>query len=367
MKRILLLLLLAVFTGLVVSCQFRPLEDPANVSYLRIYVDDNMLNVTTGFYEDNVRAKTGGVVDVHFTRPDYSKPEILRIGLFDVSTGALVSERFLRNQGNDSRGHYFDGYITINPGTYNLVAYNFGTESTVVGHEYNCYQMEAYTNEIAPSIKSKLKSRTKTDEALASEVIRYDADPLFVAGAEGLVVPLHSKLDTLCDGSGQPWFHAQSVVKSYYLQIGVIGAQYIASSSCLLTGMAASTHTLEPDFEKSPETTLFFEMKRGVWPEGYREGYSSFHCIYTTFGTFGCLPDKNKNLSVSLEFVTTYGVQIDTTFNLSTEFLKTDAIERQWILPDFEIKIPEPPDQRAGGGMAPSVDDWGEVNNDLDI
>lgn len=368
MKKLYLISLLALLLGLATGCEFRPLEDPANVSYVRVYVNDEMLNVTRGFYDDNIRRKTGGAVDVHLERPDYSRPEILRIGIFDTNTGDLVVERYLRNQGDDERGHYYEGYLVINPGTYNLVAYNFGTESTIIGQANNCYRMNAYTNEIASSIKSKLKSRTKDPTAIVDEVIRYDADPLFVAGVEGLDISYHSRIDTLRSVNGDPWFSASSVVKSYYLQIGVIGAQYISASSCLLTGMASSTHTLEPDFEQSEETTLYFEMKQGVWPAGYRPGYDEFHCIYTTFGTFGCLPDANKDLMVSLEFTTTYGAQIDTTFNLSTEFLKADAIDNQWILPDFEIKIPPPPGGgQSGGGMAPGVEEWGDVNSDINI
>lgn len=368
MRQLYLILLCAVLPCMVCGCIFRPLEEPANVSYIRVYVDDSMLNVTTGFYDDSIREKTGGAVDVKLQHPDYANPEILRLGLFNVSTGELVSDRYLRNKGKDARGNYFDGYVTIAPGIYNLVVYNFGTESTVVGQEYNCYKMRAYTNEISASIKSTLKSRTKTDVTKLGEVIRYDADPLYVASAEQLEIPYHKKLDTLRNGNGEPWFTAQSLVKCYYLQIGVIGAQYIASSACLLTGMASSTHTLEPDFEKSDETTLYFEMKRGVWPEGYRTGHSEFHCIYTTFGTFGCLPDANKSLMVSMEFITTYGAQIDTTFNLSTEFLTADAIDNQWILPDFEIKIPAPPNAgQSDGGIAPLVDDWNVIDSDLDV
>lgn len=355
---------------LAVSCNFRPLQDPTNLSYVRVYLDDNMLNVTTGFYDDSIRVRTGGAVDMHLVRPDYMRPEILRIGLFDSASGELVSERYLRNQGDDALGHYFDGHIIINPGSYNLVAYNFGTETTIVEEQNNCFGMLATTNEIPYSLKSYLKSRNKAESNApnAVELIRYDADPLFVAGARNLKVSVHQAVDTLRSSSGEPWVRAESLVKSYYLQIGVIGAQYISSSSCLLTGMASSTHTLDPDYESSPQTTLYFTMHQGVWPEGYREGHQEFHCIYSTFGTFGHLPQANQNLQISLDFVTTYGTQIDTTFNISAEFLKERAVKQQWILPDFEVIIPEPPSNPdGGGGMLPSVEDWGEVHSDFEI
>lgn len=354
---------------LTAACDFRPLQDAGNMSYVRVYVDDALLNVTQGFYDDHIREETHGEIDVHFVHPPYARPEILRIGLFDISTGELVSERYLRNQGDDELGHFYDGYVAVNPGTYNLVAYNFGTESTIVGEEYNCFGMHAYTNEIASSIKSKLKSRTKAEEGTkAEESIRYDADHLFVARAHKMLSDKHQGTDTLRNADGQPWFAAESVIKSYYLQIGVIGAQYISSASCLLTGMAASTHLLDPDFEQAEETTIYFEMQQGAWPDGYKPGRKDYRCIYTTFGTFGCLPGAHNDLKVSLEFVTTYGAQIDTTFNISTEFLKADAIDHQWLLPDFEVKIPDPPEPGpSGGGMAPSVGEWGEEHHEFEI
>lgn len=352
------------------ACEFRPLEEPSNLTYVRVYVADNLLNVTGGFYDDYIRKETHGRIDVHFIHPDFQRPEILRIGLFDTSDGTLVTERFLRGQGDDEHGHYYDGYVTVDAGTYNLVAYNFGTESAIVTSEDNCYEMFAYTNEIAPSLKGRIKSRTKVGpETKVVEYIRYDADPLFVAGAERIGVPVHNGVDTLRTIDGRPWFDARSLVKSYYLQIGVIGAQYIASAACLLSGMASSTHLLKPDFERSQEATLYFEMHQGTWPDGYKPGQKDYRCIYTTFGTFGHLPEMSTELNVSLEFLTTYGQQVDTTFNISPEFLKEDAVMHQWILPDFIVKIPDPPPgpDPGSGGMAPSVEDWNEVDSEFEI
>ena len=96
-------LLLLMVSLLAVSCEFRPLEEPTSVSYVRIYVDEESLNVTTGFYNPD------------FEHPTYIHPEIFRLGLFDASTGVLVSERYLRDQGDDARGHYFEGNIIIRP------------------------------------------------------------------------------------------------------------------------------------------------------------------------------------------------------------------------------------------------------------
>lgn len=363
MKHLLLLPVLFVLA----ACEFRPLEDPSNVSYVRVYVGEQDLNVTTGFYNPD------------FIHPDFQRPEVLRVALFDTENGQMVAERYLRNVGEDEKGTYFEGYIVAAPGTYNLLAYNFGTESTIVDEEDNCYGMAATTHEISPSLMSKLKSTIQNRSAVggenttgagtkSDEKIRYDADPLFVAGSEGIRILPHQGIDTLRSATGEPWFDAETVVKAYYIQIGVVNAQYIASSSCLLSGMAASTHMLEPDFEQSLETTLYFEMHPGAYPDGYKPGVTDYRCIYSTFGTFGRLPDAQNILKASFEFTTTYGRQVDTTFNIALEFLKDDAIERQWLLLDFEIKIPEPPPgEDDSGGLKPGVDDWENVDSIINI
>lgn len=363
MRRFLLLPVLAL---LAVACEFRPLEDPSNVSYIRVYVGEQDLNVTTGFYNPD------------FIHPDFQPPEVIRVALFDPETGVMVSERYLRTQGEDEKGTYFEGYIVAAPGTYNLLAYNFGTESTIVDEENNCYGMAATTNEIAPSLMSKLKStiqnrsvdnddNTTRAGTKSDDKIRYDADPLFVAGSEGITVRPHHGIDTLRSTTGNPWFDAETVVKAYFIQIGVTNAQYIASSSCLLSGMAASTHMLEPDFEQSLETTLYFPMHPGSYPDGYKPGVTDYRCIYSTFGTFGRLPGAENLLKASFEFTTTYGLQVDTTFNIALEFLKEDAIEHQWLVLDFEIEIPEPPPGEDSGGLKPGVDDWDHVDSEIDV
>lgn len=359
------------------GCQFRPLHDPVNTTYVRIYIDEHILNVTEGFYDEYIQSQSGVEEPQRFRHPEYVRPEIVRIGLFDPDNGKLVAERYLRNQGDDRRGHYYDGYIAAAPGKYNLVAYNFGTESTIIGSENDCFAMKAYTNEISPSIKSRLKSRTDNGDddskdspfTKAEESIRYDADHLFVANGEGVFIPRHSGPDTLKNSAGEPYFLARSLVKSYYVQIQVTGARYISSSASLLTGMAEGARPLDRNFEDSPEATVYFEMNNGRYPDGTYPGADDYSCIYATFGTFGKLPDADSKMLVSFEFVTTYGTQISETFDLNEEFRKEDAILRQWIIIDKVINIPDPPEggDTESGGMTPSVDDWEDVKSEVEI
>ena len=350
-----LLILLSMLVTMVTGCDFRPMTETGNMNYVRIYVDEDIKNITTGFYNEN------------FYHPAYHRPEIMRVALFDPDTGEMVSERYLRGQGDDERGHYYYGYILADAGRYNMIAYNFGTESTVVGSEYDYFAMTGYTNEVSAAIKSKLKSRSGNGpkvETKADEYISFDADHLFVARAENLELKYHKNIDTLRNTNGEAWFRATSVVKSYYLQIGVTGAQYLSSSSVLLTGMGRKVRLSDANFTDGGESTLYFDMQTG----NYTNYGATKSCIYGTFGTFGRLPDANNQLTVSVEMVTTYGTRLEETIPVAKEFEKENAIEHQWIILDYTIVIPEPPTPtESGGGMTPTVGEYTDVNSDIAI
>lgn len=332
------------------GCHFRKLQDPSNSTYVRVYVDEVIKNVNTGFYNPD------------FVHPEYKRPEILRIGLFDHSDGHLVSDRYLRGQGDDERGHYYDGYITAAPGTYDFVAYNFGTEATIVGSEYDLSSMTAYTNEISPSLRSRFKA-----DGNVTVPIRYDADHLFVANGDGIKVKTHMGPDTLRSNTGEPFFRASSVVQSWYLQIGVVGSQWVASAVCVLDGMASSVRLKDRDFANSDETALYMELLSGTYPDNFYPGLTDFHCIYTTFGTFGKLPNATNNLVVTFEFITTYGKRFEVPIDITEEFFKPDATNHQWLIISKIIEIPEPEGGGGGGGMNPSVTDWDDVKADIII
>lgn len=374
-KILILTCLAAILSMLGVSCNFRPMQETGNVSYVRVYIDERILNVTEGFYDEHVYedilGHDPGTYASGIAHPAYYRPEILRIALFNHDTGALEAERYLRNQGDDERGHFYDGYVILNPGVYDLIAYNFGTESTVIGDEYNGFLLNAHTNEISSSLTSKFKSRAADEiETKANESIRYDADNLFVTGAQGLTVKHHAAIDTLRTSTGEWYFRAENVVKSYYLQIGIVNAQYIASSVALLSGMSAGVRLLDGDNTTMGESTLYFGLNNGRYPSGYYPGIDDYRVIYTTFGTFGEMPLVEYNLKVSFEFITTYGQAYEETIDITREFQKEDAIERGWLILDYIINIPPPPDDpgsNTSGGMTPSVDEWGEVESDLDI
>lgn len=332
----------------VAGCHRRPLLDVEDTHYVRVYLDEELLNVTTGFYDDSRR------------KPEYSTPTIMRVALFDQASGRIVGERYLRGRGKDERGEYCDGYIAVAPGNYRLLTYNFGTEATVLRSENDFESVEAYTNNIPAHLYNYLPSRAQGD---ADERIVYDPDHLFVDNYTNIRVPYTDYVDTLRNERGEAYFTARSVVKSYYLQIRVKGMQYVSSAVSLLTGVAGSSMLHNRAMREDNPATLYFEMLRADDKSARTE--DDLTVIYTTFNTFGKLPDRDNRLEIAFDFITTDGRALSATIDITDKFAEPDAVEHQWIILDRIIEIPAP--VTSGGGFVPGVGDWGDINTDIII
>jgi len=330
------------------SCERRPLLDLYNTHYVRVYIDEHLLNVTTGFYNPDHQ------------KPVYTPPSIIRVALTDPKTGAVKSERYLRNMEEDERGRYYDGYIIADPGHYNMMAYNFDTEATVIGSANSHLEAKAYTNEIASHLYSKIPSRVKAPHP--DERIVYEPDHLFVVDCGDVFVDYVDHLDTLKTPEGDH-FTGKSIVKSYYLQVKVKGMEYASSSVSLLDGMAGSTMLKGCSMNADDKVTIYFEMLKSE-PVAEDEAV-----IYATFNTFGKLPDTISNLEITFDFITTYGKHYSEKLDITHKFKEPDAIDHQWIILDHTITIPDPPapEPGSGGGFMPEVGPWEDIETDIII
>ena len=71
---------------------------------------------------------------------------------------------------------------------------------------------------------------------------------------------------------------------------------------------------------------------------------------------------------MTFDFMTTYGKPYSETIDITPVFSTPEAREKQWLLLDHTIKIPEPPpSEGSGGGMNPSVGEFEEVETDIII
>lgn len=345
-----------VFTAaLAVGCEFRPLVEPGNTHYVRVYLDEHIKNTTEGFYNPD------------HVRPEYDRPSVMKVTLGDRSSGTVIAERYLRGEGDDARGHYYDGYIICDPGEWSLLSWNFGTSSTQVSDQADQRAAKAFTNRIASHLMGCLPSRlnrkqdegTKSDDTAKPEKIVYEPDHLFVARCEDVSIPYTGRIDTLRTPEGD-YFTAGTIVESWYIQVNVKGMKYVSSAVALITGLSGSKTLFSSRIDEDDEVTDFFEMVTGERTDDDDAGV-----IYATFNTFGKIPDIKSGFEVTFEFTTNYGKAVSATIDITDEFKKELALEHRWIILDKVIEIPKPP---AGtGGFAPGVDDWNDVNTDLII
>ncbi len=344
----------ALLLFLVNACDFRPLDELGNTHYVRIYIDEEILNETIGFYNDNN------------AKPVYKRPEVMRVTLADRNTGKVVAERYLRNQGDDENGHYYDGYIICDPGKWSLLAWNFDTESTQVRAPDDQFNATAFTNGIASHISSSIPSRTSLkagdEKKYDNEKIVYEPDNLFVSDYNEVVVPYSTKLDTLRAADGG-YFRAKTIVEAWYIQVNVKGIKYLSSSLSLVNGLGGAKKLISLQLDSNNPVTVYFEMTAG----GKSKSDSDTGIIYATFFTFGKIPEVESGLEVTFDIFTNYGKPVTATFDITNEFHSEMAREHRWIILDKTIDVPGPPKENENGGFTPGVDDWKDVNTDLII
>ena len=298
------------------SCRRRPLVE----------VDNNvLLNITIGTDIVNYEVKT--------------PPEMMRAIFFDSQTGDFVSHSFLPHHG---------GYVHLMPGReYDILVYNFDTEATIIDGDYNINYILAYTNLVPENIKSKLKGRAGKSP---DEMIVFEPDHLFVGKLEDVYIPKR--------GYGMPAYeidiHAETVVQTWIVEIDKVqGAEYVSAASSVISGL--SDHTLIGLGEQSyDEATVFFEAASLT-----RDGH-----FYAKFNTFGRNALAGRSQVLSLVLTDTGGKNWCFNMDISEKF---NDNPQQYILIRTDDIVIEEPEQTGGGGLAPIVDEWGEINTEIII
>lgn len=298
------------------GCRRRPLVE----------VDNNvLLNITIGTDIVNYEVK--------------NPPEMMRAIFFDSQTGDFVSHSFLPHNG---------GYVHLMPGReYDILVYNFDTEATIIDGDYNLNYILAYTNLVPENIKSRLKGRAGKG---SDEMIVFEPDHLFVGKLEDVYIPRR--------GYGMPVFevdiHAETVVQTWIVEIDrVRGAEYIASVSSVISGLA--DHNLIGSRKQSyDEATVFFEAA-SLTKDGH---------FYAKFNTFGRNDLAGRAQILSLVLTDTGGK--NWCFNMDVTEKFKDNPEQYILIRTDEIEI-DKPENTGGGGLAPKVDEWGEINTEIII
>lgn len=265
-------------------------------------------------------------------------PSLMRCVFYDSESGAFVTQAFLPPTG---------GQVSLIPArTYDVLVYNFDTETTWLEDENWWHKIYASTSLIPDSFKTKLRSRTsKADE----ENIVYDPDHLFVGRAEDVFIPSRSVeaptvyIDLYCE----------TVVETWLLEVRTVtGVENIGSIAAVVTGLAGSNKIAFD--ERSQEYVSVYFDNQVIDDNGV---------LTARFNTFGHNPDIAVPQVLSLVFTDIAGKGRTFDFDVSDQFPDN---KEQIIRIVTEIDIPKPMTS-GDGGFVPKVDEWDDINTDIII
>lgn len=312
------ILLLAAFLAAAVlpSCRRRALTDGDNNVYVNIEINDRIVN---------------------YVMP--GPPELMRAAFFGNENGQFAAHSFLPHTG---------GYANVIPGrTYNVMVYNFDTESTVISGEYDYGNHYACTNPVSKAHLSKLKSRSTRNDG---ETIVFGPDHLFVGTLEDVYIPAR--------GADSPPVvldvRAETVVQSWKIEVDKVqGVEWVAGIAGVITGQSHG-NTLATRQKSDSPVSVYFESV-SLEDDGHLDA---------EFNTFGYIPSVPQVISLVITDIAGQGHEFN--IDVSRQFI--DNSEQIIRIVTDQIVIDEPDDiSSGGGGLQPDVDEWENIETDIII
>lgn len=277
-------------------------------------------------------------------------PETMRVDLYDVKTGKLKYTDYIEAEG---------GYIHPAPGTYDMVVYNIGTEAVQIRNESDINEIEAYTSEVSAFLKgqlaqffadiAKIKESQERSKSPADEKVIYEPDHLFVGRADDVEIPViyeGEEREVVIEVDAHPEVETWKVTVA-----NVKGLEYVQNVVAVISGQAES-HFIGRGEDSGESVSVYFEKKKDMENK----------VLTGTFNTFGKHPTEKGILSLDINVTDTGGSDHHFHFDVDSQFQDNPGSH---IVIDDPIEIEEP--KVAGGGFAPSVDDWEDVNTDIDL
>lgn len=277
-------------------------------------------------------------------------PETMRVDLYDVKTGKLKYTDYIEAEG---------GYIHPAPGTYDMVVYNIGTEAVQIRNESDINEIEAYTSEVSAFLKgqlaqffadiAKIKESQERSKSPADEKVIYEPDHIFVGRADEVEIPViyeGEEREVVIEVDAHPEVETWKVTVA-----NVKGLEYVQNVVAVISGQAES-HFIGRGEDSGESVSIYFEKRKDM----------ENNVLTGTFNTFGKHPTEKGILSLDINVTDTGGS--DHHFHFDVDSLFQDNPDSHIVIDD-PIEIEEP--KVAGGGFAPSVDDWEDINTDIDL
>ena len=318
------------------SCVRRPLEDPDFSTRIDVKVDITAVaNVTCDIYNEKIPIPA-------------IESEVMRVLFFDQYRDKLLGESFISDISTDPEtgAMSIHGDISILPGTYRMMIYTFGTESTLIS-DYDSWESgRAYTDPLSEAALRALSLKSSDDQRIC-----YQPDHLLVASSSEETIPYHAGVYTIKA-------KAASIVQTYYLQVKVDGLEYVSSAMATLSSMAPSATLSTGKMDTENPVTIYIPLQKSD-----DEGEP---IICNTFNTFGRIPESTNELKVTFDIKTVDGRIITRDFDISDLFLSEACLEHHWLLLEEHIEVPPPESPGpGGGGFDPSVDDWENESHEI--
>lgn len=293
-------------------------------------------------------------LDVHLDiihNDEVPVPETMRVGLYHTETGAVRYTDYVGPEG---------GEIHPQPGEYDLVVYNIGTESTQVRRDDSHGDIEAFTSEVSSFLKAQLskflakRAQAKAERAKSSpydeEKIVYEPDHLFVGRVRSVGIP--ALLEGEDDREVRIDVDAHSIVETWKISLtNVEGLEWVQSVAAIISGQSGS-HFIGREEDSEDAVSIYFEMKAD----------KESGTVVGQFNTFGKHPLVQSDLSLDINLTDTGGEEHHYHFDVDSEFMDNPGFH---IEIEEEVKVEEP--KGGGGGFAPTVDDWEEIKTEINI
>lgn len=278
-------------------------------------------------------------------------PEKMHILFCDTTTHEVMESRFVGPNG---------GVLYLPSGYYDMLIYNYDTESTIVRNDEELNDIEAYTNEMPSEVSYKykrllsaLKAKAAKDaqarinaaaysyDTRSSDAIVYEPDHLFANKYQRVCIPLQNSQQqdtTLIKDT------VRTILETYSIKIGPItGMQYIRSAELFLTGQTRSNYFGRQERSKV-SSTIFFPVAAD----------SNKEFLYTTFRTFGKRPGADNRVYLYVEITDTSGEAIDSEWDVTDQFDDPYNTNHEIVI-NVPIVVSKPVE---GGGFKPEVDEW---------
>lgn len=334
-----LLLLAAVIAS--AGCQRIPLYDLSTDIRL-------IINHDIGIDHDIELSSETDLPEEYEAKINGKMPQYVNVLFYDPKTHNLLTSHILDAEG---------GVISIPTGNYDIVIYNFGTESTQIANSDHRHHAEAHTSDITKTMEEKFKAiqasvspgTRGTSKGYEDDPIIYEPDHLYVANLAGVEIP--SFQDQTEDVVIQ--MNSSTIIDTYSLEvINITGAENIEKVEAFITGQIKSNYFGKQVRSETP-ATIYTDMRVDV--PGDR--------LYSIFNTFGKLPGEENKIYLDITVTDSGGGQYRYIYDVTDQFDDDENINHKLIIDGNEIDIPTA--TSGGAGFAPSVDEW--ENETIDV